>query len=85
MLLFCPHNTPRLRYIVDFCAKELFNAPIRITTDWDEFTAAGDARINYSGHPPINEAVNITPTGLLFATGIDPQPITCFEYKDRKA
>lgn len=84
MLIFCPHNTPRLRYIIDFFSKELFDAPIHITTDKDEFTAAAGPRINYSP-APIAATFWLCPTGLLFATGIRPQPIACFPYNGRKA
>lgn len=84
MLLFCPHNTERLRYIIDLISKELFDTPIRITTDSAAFSSATGPRINYSG-APVPDALHIQPAGLLFATGIEPQPIHCFEYNGRKA
>ncbi|GGB13444.1 DUF7033 domain-containing protein [Puia dinghuensis] len=84
MILFCTHSTPRLKYIVDFCSKELFDSPFHITTDLSEFVAATGPRINYSS-TPIPGAFHLQPAGLLFETGIVPQSITCFEYDGRKA
>lgn len=102
MLLFCPHNTQRLKYIVDFCSKELFDTPIEITTDLAVFSVAPGPKINYSADPhpaaassgagtasssdtPHPAALHIRPAGLLFATGITPQSITCFDHNGRKA
>ena len=84
MTLYSPHITPRLRYIIDFCSKELFDEPIRITTDKTEFAAAAGPRINYSTLP-LPAVFTIHPAALLFETGIAPQPITCFEHNSRKA
>jgi hypothetical protein len=84
MILFSPHNTERLRYIVDFVSKELFNAPIAITTDLAAFSATAGPKINYSDGPQAG-ALQIRPAGLVFARGIEPQPIDCFEYNGCKA
>jgi hypothetical protein len=84
MILYCPHSTQRLQYIVGFCSKELFDTPIAIATDRAAFMAAPGPKINYSGDRQ-SDALNIRPAGLLFETGIRPVTITCFEYKDRKA
>jgi hypothetical protein len=53
MLLFSTHITPRLRYIVEFVSKELFDEPAKIalTTDRETFAAATGPRINYSPLP----------------------------------
>src|SRR5579872_1100854 len=84
MTLYAPHITPRLRYIVDFCSKELFDEPIRITDDLGEFNATRGPRINYS-HVSIVPAFSISPAGLLSESGITPRVITCFEANGRKA
>ena len=84
MILYCLHNTPRLQYIVDFCSKELFDTPVDITTDLIAFTQYPGPKINYSDIPAAG-AINLRPAGLLFATGIAPQHIACFEYNGRKA
>ncbi len=86
MLLFTPHITPRLSYIVGFFSRELFDAPIRITTDKEEFLAATGLRINYSDLEPMPAPVfSLRPVPLLFESGITPQPIKCFEYNGHKA
>jgi len=84
MILFSTHNTTRLQYIIDCCSKELFDTPITITTDLDSFQSAPGPKINYSD-AAVTGAVNIRPTGLLFATGIQPQLVECFDYNGRKA
>jgi hypothetical protein len=84
MILFSPHNTERLRYIIGFCSKELLDTPIAITTDPAEFAAASGPKINYSDQP-LRESLHVRPAGLLFATGIEPQSIVCFEHNRRKA
>jgi hypothetical protein len=84
MILYCAHNTSRLQYIIDFFSKELFDAPIMITTDRAEFDQAAGPKINYSDSLPA-DAINLRPTTLLFESGISPQSITCFLYNGRKA
>ena len=85
MLLFTPHITARLSYIVGFFSKEIFDdTPIRITSDRQEFLATSGPRINYSAEP-IDSVFSISPAPLLFESGITPQTIKCFEYKGHKA
>lgn len=84
MLLFSTHITPRLSYIVDFVGRELFDEPIRLTTDAVLFATATGPRLNYSGFP-MTGVFSITPAPLLFETGISPQTITCFDHRDYKA
>lgn len=94
MLLFTSHITARLSYIVGFFSKELFDTPIRITSDKEAFLAATGPRINYSGvglRPPpgsdLSESpiFSLTPAPLLFESGFSPQTITCFEFEGHKA
>ena len=84
MVLYSPHITPRLRYIVDFCSNELFDEPIQLTSDRELFLAFDGPRINYSAEQ-IDDIFSIVPAGLLFETGIVPQTITCIDYDGRKA
>ena len=93
MILFTVHITPRLRYIVEFVSKELFDDPaaISITTDKPAFIAAGGARINYSEEEIEEEEIEkeeseegesegcltIRPTGLLSETGIHAVTVRC--------
>jgi hypothetical protein len=85
MLLFCPSNTRRVKYVIDFCSRELFDIPISITDDIRAFFASKEPKINYSDDPAVPDALNIRPSGLLFSSGITPQRITCFNYNGRKA
>ena len=78
MVLYSPHITSRLQYIVDFCSKELFDEPIRLTSDKEMFLAFAGPKINYSAQP-MGDIFTIVPTGLLFQTGITTQTITCIE------
>lgn len=82
MVLYSPHITPRLRYIVDFCSSELFDEPIRLTSDKAMFLAFDGPRVNYSAGQ-IEKVFSIVPAGLLFETGIAPQPITCTDLDGR--
>jgi len=97
MILYASHITPRLQYIVDFCSKELFDDPIRITSDAPAFAAATDPRINYSHHdfpgcftlrpvpmPPAPSSAAPAP-GLLFESTIHPIDIECFACHDQTA
>src|SRR5450432_3758505 len=79
LLIYCHTITPRLQYIVDFISNELFNEPITFTTDAESFRIAKVPRLNYSDNDFSEEEFYIKPTPLLFETGIQPQPIKCFE------
>ena len=85
MLLYCPHITPRLRYIVGFVSKELFDEPIVITVDKEEYERYPLARLNYSETAFLENDFFIRSTPLLFQSDIVPQPITCFELNYHKA
>ena len=86
MLLYSRHITPRLRYIVDFISRELFDEAIVLTTDLAEFTRYDGPRLNYS-ETEFNEASDffIRPVPLLFESHIGPQRIECFELNYHKA
>jgi hypothetical protein len=84
MILYSPHITPRLKYIVGFCSTELFDEPIRLTSNREHFLGFEGPKINYSTEP-IGNVFSIVPAGLLFEAGITPQPITCVEVDGRKA
>ena len=84
MILYCSDITPRLRWIIGFCGDQLFDSPIRITNDREEFGRTAGPRINYS-MAIIPDAFAIRPTDLLFETTIGPQSIQCFEFMGRKA
>ena len=84
MVLYASHITPRLRYIVDFCGRELFDEAIRLTSDKDVFLADPGPRINYSSDS-MPAIFSIVPATLLFETGLRRQAIDCFELNGHKA
>jgi len=85
LVLYCHTITPRLQYIVDFFSKELFEEPIRITTNAEQFKAVAAPKLNYSSTPFSGDEFFIANTSLLFETGIRPLPITCLEAHRYKA
>jgi len=78
MLLYCNTITPRLQYIVDFFNKELFEEPISITADSNQFEQASGPKLNYSSQEFAGPAFSIHPVELLFESSIRPQAIHCF-------
>jgi hypothetical protein len=85
MLLYSRHITSRLRYIVDFISKELFDEAIVITSDAAEYARYPLARLNYSDAAISEDDFFIRNTPLLFGSGIEPQEIECFELNYHKA
>jgi hypothetical protein len=85
MLLYCSNITPRLRYVVDFVSKELFDEPIEITSDKEMFVSSNHPKINYSDTEFSDTEFFIKPVPLLFESGIKPQTIHCFELNYHKA
>lgn len=86
MLLVYTHTiTPRLQYVADFIAKEIFDAPMRITIDEQEFKNFTGPRLNYSGNDFSEQEFFIKAKSLLFETDIKEQPIECFEFNFNKA
>lgn len=77
MLIYCTHNTPRLQYIVDFFAEQLPGTGWRITTNAADFISYDGPKINYSNQVLSTNSLRILPQGLLFASDILPQQITC--------
>lgn len=86
MLLFSTHITPRLRYIVEFFSKELFDdaAAIGITSDRTTFSMSTSPRINYSAEE-FPGSFHLRPHPLLFENDIHPIPIVTFVYNNQKA
>lgn len=85
MLLYCNTITPRLQYVVDFFSKELFDAPILITSDRSIFQHNDGPRLNYSSEVFTGAVFTIRPVGLLWEKGIRPQSIYCFDVHGRRA
>jgi hypothetical protein len=85
MLLYSPYSPSRLKYVVGFINKELFDDPIRITTDKIEFNNYVHPKLNYSDQEFSKDEFFIKRTALLFETGIEKQDIECFELNYFKA
>ncbi len=85
LLLFTNTITPRLQYIVDFFSEELFDEPIRITTNEESFKKYNGPRLNYSDQDFSEAEFFIKSTDLLFENNIRLQSIQCFELNFHKA
>jgi hypothetical protein len=85
VILFSEKLSPRLLYIADFIGKQLFDLPIRVTTNKEEFRSYNGPRINYSNAPISDPEYFMVPHTLLFEKGIGTQSIECFEWKGLKA
>jgi len=85
MLLYSSHITPRLRYIIDFISKELFDEPIVIIDDKEKFINDNNPKLNYSDNEFSDNEFYIKPVSLLFENDIKKQPINCFELNYHKA
>lgn len=77
--------TARLQYIVNFFSQELFDEPIRITTDTDEYIHHAGPKINYSATELTEHELLVMPVQLLFENGIRQQHISCFDINFHKA
>lgn len=78
LLMYVQTDTPRLQYIVNFFSQELFDRPIVITTDKQEYCVYEGAKINYSPAPVASHELLVPPVSLLFEKGIRQQEIDCF-------
>ena len=85
LLLYAESNTPRLQYIVNFFSQELFDTPIRITTNAKEYFRFEGPKLNYSFRDICADDFVICPVALLFEDGIRKQHIECFPYSYVKA
>jgi len=86
MLLFTTDISPRLRYILDFVGRELFDDPAGIgsTSDRRAFLSSQDARINYSDED-FEGVFTVRPAGLLVEQGIRQVPVRCIVAGGQKA
>jgi len=85
LLLYSHTTTPRLRYIIDFFSRELFDEPVIITNDKNEFRNSELPKVNYSDEEFSEIELFIRNVDILFETGIKLQNITCFEMNYNKA
>ncbi len=84
MILFAKNITNRLRYSCEFIGLELFNSPILVTDNVDEFKSYQGPRINYDFSPILDDEFRMHPHKLLFEESITAQTISCNEKKGIK-
>ncbi|MBC6491641.1 DUF7033 domain-containing protein [Flavihumibacter stibioxidans] len=85
MLIYSEKQSPRLSYVIDFISAELLTSPAAITTDREVFRHFEGVKINYANESFEEGCFRISPTPILFETGIRDFPITCFELGGHKA
>lgn len=85
LLLHSRIITPRLQYIVNFFGQELFDHPIRLTANKQEFLDYMGPKLNYSPDEIDEDEFFIAPVALLFEEDIKQQEIQCFELNYHKA
>jgi hypothetical protein len=85
MIIYSPHITPRLRYIVDFVGKELFDDQVMVTSDKEAFARSSLPKLNYSDSEIADTDFFIRRTPLLFESHIEQQHIECFDLNYHKA
>ncbi len=77
--------TPRIQYIVHFFSQELFDEPIRITSNKQLYIQHNGPKINYYYQELCEGEFLIAPVPLLFENTIQEQDTSCFEINFHKA
>jgi hypothetical protein len=85
LLVYSTAITPRLEYILQFFANQLFDEPIKTTTDIADYAAFSGPKLNYSSKDIIEDEFLIEPVALLFENSIKPLRAECFELNFHKA
>ena len=85
VLVFAATTTPRLRYILHFIGAEIFDTPVTITNDKEEFVSSAFVRINYSDVNFNFPVFTIRPVGLLFESGINAAQPDVIMFEKTKA
>ncbi|MBS4064821.1 MAG: polysaccharide deacetylase family protein [Chitinophagaceae bacterium] len=81
MIVFSPHITPRIQYIIDYFNEKLgLNATVTSDEVW--YRAQTSPRINYSAKRLVADELLIHPAGLLHQHDLRKQPVECFEWKN---
>ncbi|MEO6914803.1 MAG: polysaccharide deacetylase family protein [Chitinophagaceae bacterium] len=79
MLFYSPVITERLRFIVDFFNKELFDEQMIITNDLQIFRDEPNPKINYGRLPVSENEFRVCPVSLLMENNIIEQELNIFE------
>ena len=84
MLVYTPHITPRIEYILQYFNERLFIAA-ELTSDIETYRSYNEAKLNYSVERIDAAEFYIQPAGLLHQHDLRKQYIECFEWKEVKA
>lgn len=79
MLVYTSFTSPRLSYIIDFFSNEIFEKPVKITTDLARFKMEQGPKINYGRLPVDDNEFRVCPVPLLSETTIAEQEFNFFE------
>jgi len=85
VLIYSNITSSRLQYTCNFIFTELLGVEFAITVDSESFSNYDGVKVNYSDQSFASATLNLSPAALLFETGIQLQPITCFEVNGYKA
>ena len=83
ILIYSPHKSPRLEYILKFIFKRIHDVHFDIVNDTDEFKRSDLPKINYSTQP-IENCIHIEPVDLLFESTILQKKIDVSEWNEQK-
>lgn len=84
MLVYTPHITPRIEYILQYFNERLF-IDAEVTDEVDRYRASDEARLNYSHKRIDSTEFFIQSAGLLQQHDVRKQPVNCFDWKGVKA
>jgi len=80
LLLYVPHQSPRLRYISRLIFSDLLGLSLRFTDDKEEYLQTTLAKINYS-REALQSGIFLQASSLLFETDISEQELNFNSYK----
>lgn len=84
MLVYTPHITSRIEYILQYFNERLFIAA-ELTDDIETYRSYKEAKLNYSTERVDTAEFYMQPAGLLHQHDLRKQYIQCFEWKEVKA
>jgi len=84
MLVYTPHITPRIVYILQYFNEKLL-VDAQLTNDVELYRSSAEAKINYSADRIDAGELFIHPAGLLHQHSIKKQKFECFEWNGVKA
>jgi hypothetical protein len=84
MLVYTPHITPRISYIIQLL-NERWQIEVAVTDDLTLFQQSNDIKLVYAAERMDDSSFFLQSTGLLLQHEIHKQYITCFNWEDSKA